>query len=74
MQCIGIFLFPQTSEVASIGLVSMVVNNEEPMKIIFRTCFETESTVMEFYVHINNWEPVIEGVLKTCMWVTEGSP
>lgn len=67
MQCIGIFLFPQTSEVVSIGLVSMVVNNEEPMKIIFRTCFETESTVMEFYVHINNWEPVIEGVLKTCM-------
>ena len=74
MQCIGIFLFPQTSEVVSIGLVSMVVNNEEPMKIIFRTCFETESTVMEFYVHINNWEPVIEGVLKTCMWVTGGSP
>ena len=74
MQCIGIFLFPQTSEVVSIGLVSMVVNNEEPMKIIFRTCFEIESTVMEFYVHINNWEPVIEGVLKTCMWVREGSP
>ena len=49
------------------SLVSMVVNNKEPMEIILLTYFETESKVMGFHVYRNNWEPVIGEVLKTCM-------
>lgn len=37
MQCSGIFLFPRTFEVVSMDLVSMAVNNEEPMEIILIT-------------------------------------
>ena len=40
-------------------LVSMVVNNKEPMEIILLIYFEIESTVMEFHVYRNNWKPVI---------------
>ena len=47
-------------------LVSMVVNDKEPMEIILLTYLEIESTVVEFHVYRNNWEPVIR-VLKTCM-------
>ena len=48
MQCIGIFLFTPTFGVVSIHLELMVVNNEEHMEIILLTCFEIESTVMDF--------------------------
>ena len=48
-------------------LVSMVVNNKEPMEIILLTYFEIESTVVGFHVYRNNWEPVIGEVWKTCM-------
>ena len=47
-------------------LVSMAVNDKEPMEIILLTYLEIESTVMEFHVYRNNWEPVIR-VLKACM-------
>ena len=45
----------------------MVVNNKESMEIILLTYFEIDSTVMEFHVYQNNWEPIIGKVLKTCM-------
>ena len=47
-------------------LVSMVVNNKQPME---NSCniFEIESTVMGFRVYRNSWKPVIGEVLKTCM-------
>ena len=48
-------------------MVLMFVNNKEPMEIILLTYFEIESTVMGFHVYRNNWEPVIEEVLKRCM-------
>ena len=48
-------------------LVSMDVNNKEPMEIILLTYFEIESTVMGFQVYRNNWEAVIGEVLKTFM-------
>ena len=48
-------------------LVSMVVNNKEPMEIILLTYFEIESTAMRFHVYQNNLEPVIGKVFKTCM-------
>ena len=48
-------------------LVSMVVNNKESMEIIRLTYLEIDSTVMEFHVYQNNWEPMIGEVLKTCM-------
>ena len=48
-------------------LVSMVINNKEPMKIILLTYFEIESTVMGFHVYRNNRQTVIGEVLKTCM-------
>ena len=67
MQCNDIFLFPRTFEVASIDLVSMVENYEEPLEIILLTCFEIESRVIGLHVYQNNWEPVIGEALKTCM-------
>ena len=48
-------------------LVSIVVNNQEPIEIILLTYFEIESTVMGFHMYRNNWEPVIGEVLKACM-------
>ena len=48
-------------------LVSVVVNNKEPMKIIPLTNVETESAVMGFHVYRNNWRPVNEEVLKACI-------
>ena len=48
-------------------LVSVVVNNKEPMKIIPLTYFETESAVMGFHVYRNNWRPVNGEVLKACI-------
>ena len=48
-------------------LVSMVVNNKESMEVIRLTYLEIDSTVMEFHVYQNNWEPMIGEVLKTCM-------
>ena len=54
--------------VASMDLVSMVVNNKEPMKIILLTYFEIESTDIEFDMYRKNCEPVIGEVLKRCIW------
>ena len=48
-------------------LVSIVVNNKEPMEIILLTYFEIESTVMGFRVYQSNWELVVREVLKACM-------
>ena len=48
-------------------LVSVVLNNKEPVQIILLTYFEIELTVMGFPVFRNNWESVIGEVLKTCM-------
>ena len=48
-------------------LVSIVINNKEPMEIILLTYFEIESTVMGFHVYRNNRQPAIGEVLKTCM-------
>ena len=48
-------------------LVSMVVNNKDPMEIILLTYFEIESKVMGFHVYRNIWEFVIGKVLKRCM-------
>ena len=67
MQCNIIYLFPQFFVVFSTDLVLTVVNNKEPMEIILLICFEIDSTVMWFHVYQNNWEAVIEKILKTCM-------
>ena len=53
-------------------LVSMVVDNKEPVKskssLLNRNRYlEIESRVMGFHVFRNNWKPVIEEVLKTWM-------
>ena len=48
-------------------LVSMVINNKEPMEIILLTYIEIESTLVGFHVYRKNWEPVLGEVLKTCM-------
>ena len=48
-------------------LVSMAVNNKEPLEIILLKNFEIQSTVMGCHVYWNNWGPVMGEVLKTCM-------
>ena len=45
----------------------MVANYEEPMKIIILTYHEMKSTVMEFHVYWNKWDPVIGEILNTRM-------
>ena len=46
-------------------LMSLAVNNEDPMEIIILRNFETTSTVMEFHVYRSKWQPVIGQLLKT---------
>ena len=53
--------------VVSMDLVSMAVNNKEPLEIILLKNFEIQSTVMGCHVYWNNWGPVMGEVLKTCM-------
>ena len=48
-------------------LMSLIVNNEDPMEIIILRNFETTSTVMGFHVYRSKWQPVIGQVLKTRM-------
>ena len=47
-----------------IDLVSMIINEKQPIEIILLKYFETNSTVMGFHEYQSKWDPFIDEILE----------
>ena len=48
-------------------LVSMIINEKQPIEIILLKYFETNSTVMGFNKYQSKWDPFIDEILEARM-------